>query len=631
MRVSCQFLMATVLAAMVAGSSAAQLQQPPGEFGQWAGPFPLGSQIGGGGWAEIAHAVVLPPDNDGWVVFWCPRGCSPSDCSTTTVFDAFDTFFWHPRAPDTVHTVSTPLLQPALPEGSADLFCGSHIQWPSGEILSFGGSDAHHGCNVGSACSIAYGHTKVWILDATPIVGGPLNPTVFPSWHRPSNGTSGDMVRERWYPTAVSTALGDAFVGGHQWAPTVIPPGVEPTRRTWERGALNALDVDWVSPPSGQDVSYNRVHDATGCAATGLISLRGYPRMFQLASGEFMSLLTDSQGVASTAFLEFGACPQSTVESDRWRLGASGTYGVDLPTPFGSPAVHYIDDRGATPTETIYSIGGAELDTACVTQQGTPNDTITANVLRMVDPSATAPWETTILNGAGTPVELDMLLPRLDANGIVLLDGSLLVVGGFGPPDAAGVCQNQVAPEVLRPPEAFATGNTWGWKAMNPQGNWRIYHSVAGLLPDGRVFSAGGRDQDDGVTVSRHSIEIYSPPYMFQGQRPKIVSISDVTPGHGDVVSITATLPNGAPGGQASEFRVALLRPGSITHAFDCNQRYIVVDITTQPIPTGNPDEWFFTVEVPVNASIAPPGDYMVTVVGTTGLPSKAAWIEIGA
>ena len=44
----------------------------------------------------------------------------------------------------------------------------------------------------------------------------------------------------------------------------------------------------------------------------------------------------------------------------------------------------------------------------------------------------------------------------------------------------------------------------------------RLYHSIALLLPDGRVLTTGG----NGYTQS----EIYSPPYLFAGARPSISS-----------------------------------------------------------------------------------------------------------
>lgn len=58
----------------------------------------------------------------------------------------------------------------------------------------------------------------------------------------------------------------------------------------------------------------------------------------------------------------------------------------------------------------------------------------------------------------------------------------------------------------------------------------RMYHSIALLLPDGRVISAGGNPPPYGNQVPweppHHNeemrLEVYSPPYLFAGPRPVI-------------------------------------------------------------------------------------------------------------
>ena len=58
----------------------------------------------------------------------------------------------------------------------------------------------------------------------------------------------------------------------------------------------------------------------------------------------------------------------------------------------------------------------------------------------------------------------------------------------------------------------------------------RNYHSEALLLPDGRVVTMGSdpiyarNGRDPGTFEQR--IEIYSPPYLFQGARPRISGLS---------------------------------------------------------------------------------------------------------
>ena len=59
-----------------------------------------------------------------------------------------------------------------------------------------------------------------------------------------------------------------------------------------------------------------------------------------------------------------------------------------------------------------------------------------------------------------------------------------------------------------------ATGT---WTTMASLAVVRTYHSIALLLPDGRVLSAGGE-------IGGASAEIYSPPYLFHGSRPTITS-----------------------------------------------------------------------------------------------------------
>ena len=100
--------------------------------------------------------------------------------------------------------------------------------------------------------------------------------------------------------------------------------------------------------------------------------------------------------------------------------------------------------------------------------------------------------------------------------------------------------------------------------------------------------------------------EIYSPPYLFKGARPTVTSAPGTltyntqfalqTP---DAANITS---------------VSLIRLGSVTHAFNQNQRYIPLTFT--------PGSGSLSVTSPANANIAPPGYYMLFIVKNTGVPS---------
>src|SRR5438445_655734 len=140
----------------------------------------------------------------------------------------------------------------------------------------------------------------------------------------------------------------------------------------------------------------------------------------------------------------------------------------------------------------------------------------------------------------------------------------------------------------------------------------RMYHSTALLLPDGRVLVAGG-GRDAPQEVDQLSAEIYSPPYLFNGSRPTITSApSAINYGTGFFVAT----PDAGRVASAS-----LVRLGSVTHAFNMNQRF--VPLALQPAAGG------LTIQPPGNANIAPPGDYMLFIVDTNGVPSVAPIVRL--
>jgi hypothetical protein len=236
-----------------------------------------------------------------------------------------------------------------------------------------------------------------------------------------------------------------------------------------------------------------------------------------------------------------------------------------------------------------------------------------------VDRLGTAAWD------ASVP---DLNQARLNQNMVILADGSLLVVGGNDVP----VTQPTGPGPAYRKPERYVPsflgypGQPTGWTYMAEQGHERRYHSVAGLLPDGRVFSAGGDfsalDPND-PNQSHHTIEIYSPPYLFKGPRPVISGLSSSLWSTGSANPITFTLtfrPGSGPN------HVALIKTGSTTHAFDASQRYVRLAHDAQFL--GN-DAYSVTVQIPANRYETPAGHYFLVAVSTLGVPSVGTMIEI--
>lgn len=189
--------------------------------------------------------------------------------------------------------------------------------------------------------------------------------------------------------------------------------------------------------------------------------------------------------------------------------------------------------------------------------------------------------------------------PRLHANGVILPNGKVLIVGG-------GQAHRYVGP--VKIPELYdpATGE---WTDMAPQRASRIYHSTALLLPDGRVLSAG---QDDGPLAAFG--EIFSPPYLFRGPRPTIARAPKR-------VSLGQRFEIRSPNARSIN-RITLVRAGSVTHSVDTDQRALVLSHRVR--------QGVISAKTPLRATVALPGYYMLFIINGKGVPSMARWVHVG-
>jgi galactose oxidase len=204
---------------------------------------------------------------------------------------------------------------------------------------------------------------------------------------------------------------------------------------------------------------------------------------------------------------------------------------------------------------------------------------------------------------AKTPVwayGTSMNIARYNHTLVYLADGTLLAVGGNAGP---GHYANPVfAAELYNP-------TTEQWSLMASQIGVRAYHSVAILLADGRVVSTGSTSG----TTYNHYLEIFSPPYLYNGSRPTITA-SPASVSYGQQFTITTP--------DASNISsVALVMPCATTHANDMQQRYVPLTFST-----GN---GALTAKAPPSGNWAPPGYYMLVIVNNSGVPSVMPFIQL--
>src|SRR4030095_2614866 len=186
-----------------------------------------------------------------------------------------------------------------------------------------------------------------------------------------------------------------------------------------------------------------------------------------------------------------------------------------------------------------------------------------------------------------------MAIARRQINATLLPDGRVLVTGG-----SSGAGFNNTATPVF--PAELWDPVTETWTTMDSATIPRLYHSAALLLPDGRVLTTGGNGYPD--------TEVYSPPYLFKGARPTITTApATVTYGQSFFV--------GTPDG-ASVASVSLIRLGSVTHAFNMNQRFSRLAVTQT---TGG-----LNVGAPPSANPAAARHSKVVIVDANGVPSVA-------
>ncbi|MFC8667439.1 galactose oxidase-like domain-containing protein [Streptomyces sp. NPDC057199] len=146
----------------------------------------------------------------------------------------------------------------------------------------------------------------------------------------------------------------------------------------------------------------------------------------------------------------------------------------------------------------------------------------------------------------------------------------------------------------------------------------RNYHSGSILLPDGRVmfFGSDSLYADKANTKPgkfEQRVEIYTPPYLYQGSRPSL-SGGPKTIERGGSGTFTSQ--------HSSSIKTArLIRPSASTHVTDVDQRSIALDFTK----TKDGIE----VTVPKSRNLVESGWYMLFVTDDQGTPSKAQWVKI--
>jgi hypothetical protein len=215
---------------------------------------------------------------------------------------------------------------------------------------------------------------------------------------------------------------------------------------------------------------------------------------------------------------------------------------------------------------------------------------------------------------------------RWFASGVTLPDGTVLAVGGADKDETV----DPGAEIPVKIPELYDPA-TQVWTSVAAHARDRTYHTSALLLPDMRVLFGGhspiashfgGANQDQGRPFANNdkdsSFEVWSPPYLFRGDRPRI-SRAQAGVVYGERFTI------GTP--QAEQIQsVLFIKAPSPQHANDSDQRVLKLEFTPTNANT-------LEVVAPPTGVAAPPGSYYLVVNKRSGkglIPSVARMVSVG-
>jgi len=209
----------------------------------------------------------------------------------------------------------------------------------------------------------------------------------------------------------------------------------------------------------------------------------------------------------------------------------------------------------------------------------------------------------------------DMSVARQNHHAVILPDRNLLIVGG----------ENENG-EVLSLELLDTDKLEWIDVEIPPMPVGRRYHSIGILLPNAKVLMGGGRVPNGGDVEddTERRFSIFKPKYLMDGAQPLIIYDTQIEITYGNTFEITL-----------DEYylldSIALLKPGSVTHSNNMDQRYIELDFISKG-ETG-----VYEVTAPANSYLAPPGYYMLFVLkdktlsisGESKIPSNAVFVKL--
>jgi hypothetical protein len=377
--------------------------------------------------------------------------------------------------------------------------------------------------------------------------------------------------------------LADGSLDGALWHIRFVSPGSEPTSLRWVRDTSN---VQGAGPRAGYTLSFQETE-----------VIARLPEVYD-PNGSTGSLPGATSPLASSAKrLTYYSPPMFVLPSGHALFALGGRAAV-------------LDVASSTWSAIA---GASDGGTAGATVQYRPGRVLRCGGFSKARTTETITFDVNDQTTGFSTWTLGRMASRYLHRATLLPTGDVLVSGGVADPYTDVVGQ--------RVPQLWNESAGWSDSTLlAPEPVFRGYHTTATLMPDGRVFTAGGA-----YSVDEEKGCIYEPPYLFdaagQLQAQPRIAASPGAVGYGR--SFTVTMELAADAGAATA--VCLVKPTANTHDANMEQRYV-------PLTFSYAGGAALDIDSPANASLAPPGDYLLFVMKTAAgrvVPSVARWVRL--
>jgi hypothetical protein len=521
------------------------------------------------------HSVVL---YNGDVLLVAGSGNDPNEFAAGT----FESAIYNPYK-GTFKVIPTP----------DDFFCSGHIQLSDGNVLVLGGNKRYPDATAPAGQQGYEGLNTSYIFDP-----------VTEKYVRENNLNDG-----HWYPSATELANGDIVSYGGLNGTSGGSPTIEYFKYNQsiaDSTPDTSTDGKWL-PTGTAPNTVNQTFDFWGLYPAMILMQNG--ELFYSGSHVFGNNETPvgpagtPRGQGGAGILDIGNIINNNPADLDPMIQVTGLQ--DTP---GGPAGTDMTDQSMSvllppaQNQEVFLAGGGNIN---YSKPGT-------RLTDLIDLKAATPAyvngpllpQGTLSNGKTEPASEGKMYPSM----VELPNGNVFETGG-GLIDREDPVYEASMINVANLEAGAPASAVYTKMATDPVP--RGYHSMSMLLPDGRVLSVGNNPGDGSFEMR---ISIYSPPYLFHGARPQITGVQSARNWtYGGNYKIRTNQPVTS---------AELIRPASVTHQSDPNQRFIALPISG----TGNN----LSLNLTSNANIAPPGWYMLFVSNANGVPSVAKWVHVG-